>query len=77
MEKILNLRFDPTRTHKITDIKLMTMKTKFCSGAEKPEYVSPEAYLQDFVVEGVLCISNPEDYTDNGGILGDNNWGSF
>lgn len=53
------------------------MKTKFCPGAEKPEYVSPMAYSQDFVVEGVLCVSDPEDYTDNGGILGDNNWGSF
>ena len=53
------------------------MKTKSSSGSQCPEYVSPMAYSQDFVVEGVLCVSDPEDYTDNGGILGDNIWGSF
>ena len=58
-------------------IKLIPMKTKSSSGFQSPEYVSPVAYLHGFVTEGVLCASDDEDYTDNGGALYDNDWGEF
>ena len=53
------------------------MKTKSSSGCSFPEYVSPMAYSHGFVIEGVLCTSEDEPYTDNGGVLDDNNWGEF
>ena len=53
------------------------MKTKSSSGCSFPEYVSPTAYSHGFVTEGVLCASDDEDYTDNGGALYDNDWGEF
>lgn len=54
------------------------MKAKSFSGEVKvPEYVSPSACSWGFVAEGVLCTSGDVEYTDNGGILGDNNWGEF